>query len=279
MGNAIVLGTFDGLHLGHRAVIDAAKGHTRIAVTFRYPPKAFFTGDTELLMLPEDKEKALRGLGVDKTVMLDFGEYKDMSAEDFLFFLKNEYNPKLISCGFNYRFGKGAKGDTELLKQFCAEHGIEFVCCNEVYLEEKTLSSTLLREKIKNGDMLSASSNIYGGFGFCAEVTDGDHRGSKLGFPTINQLYPDTLVKPKFGVYQSTVIVDGKEYKAITNLGIRPTFETEKVTGETHILDYNGNLYGKRIRLRFLRFIRPERKFSSIDELKNAITNDIQLLD
>lgn len=279
MGNAIVLGTFDGLHLGHRAVIDAAKGHNRIAVTFRYPPKSFFTGNTELLMLPEDKEKALIGLGVDKTVMLDFGEYKDMSAENFLVYLKDEYNPELISCGFNYRFGKGAKGDTALLSKFCTEQGIKFVCCSEVYLEEKTLSSTLLREKIKNGDMLSASSNIYGGFGFCTEVIGGDHRGSKLGFPTINQLYPDFLVKPKFGVYQSVVTVEGKDYKSITNLGIRPTFETENITAETHIIGYNGNLYGKRIKLRLLRFIRPERRFASLDELKKAIANDIQLID
>ncbi len=278
MGNAIVLGTFDGLHLGHRAVIDAAKGHTRIAVTFRYPPKAFFTGNTELLMLPEDKEKALAGLGVDKTVMLDFGEYKDMSAEDFLAFLKNEYNPELISCGFNYRFGRGAKGDTKLLEHFCTEQGIKFVCCSEVHLEEKTLSSTLLREKIKNGDMLSASSNIYGGFGFCAEVTNGDHRGREIGFPTINQLYPDTLVTPNFGVYQSVVTIEDKDYTGITNIGIRPTFKTESVTAETHILGYNGDLYGKRIKLRLLRFIRPEKRFSSLDELKTAIVNDIQSL-
>lgn len=279
MGNAIVLGTFDGLHLGHRAVIDSAKGLNRIAVTFRYPPRSYFTMNTELLMLPEDREEALYKLGVDKVVMLDFGEYKDMSAQDFLLFLMNEYSPELISCGFNYRFGKGATGDTQLMAQFCAERGIEFVCCKEVFLEEETLSSTLLREKIKKGDISSASSNIYGGFGFCAEVINGDHRGRTIGFPTINQLYPDALVKPRFGVYQSAVNIGDKNYTGITNLGIRPTFETEKVTAETHILDYDGDLYGKTVKIHLLRFIRPEQKFASLDELKDAITNDIQSLD
>ncbi len=276
MEKAVVLGTFDGLHAGHRAVISAAEGFARTAVTFRYPPKSYFTGVKELLMTEQDRVSALQNLGVEEIAMLDFEVFRDMSAQDFLKYLLNKYSPRLISCGYNYRFGRDALGDTYLLADFCRENGIHFVCCDPISKDGHPLSSTLLRERIKNGDITFATANIYGGFGFSATVRSGDHRGTLLGYPTINQIYPDVLVKPLFGVYESQVCINGCKYRSVTNIGIRPTFRTEQVTSETFIIGYSADLYGKDVDLRLLRFIRREEKFGSVEELKAAISRDVQ---
>lgn len=279
MKTAIVLGTFDGLHAGHRAVIEKAAGFFGIAVTFDIPPKSILTGEPQLLILPDDREKRLKKLGISEVEMQSFNEVKDVRADDYLNILKQKYNPSKIVCGFNYRFGRGAEGDTKLLAEFCHNNSIEFICVPPVKKDGITVSSTNIRNLIREGKMEEAASQIYGGFSFTAPVLHGDARGRTLGFPTANQIYPEGLVKAKRGVYISRVTVDGKEYKAITNLGIRPTYQTDTVGCETFIKGFSGDIYGCDMKTELLYFIREERKFSSAEELKNAILNDVKLLD
>lgn len=276
MKNALCLGTFDGVHKGHKEVLMLPDGFKKIAVTFSLPPKAVFSGNIELIMTAEEKSKALKGLGIDEVLTLDFNEVKDMSAEEFLNLVYDKYKPAFISCGFNYRFGKGAMGNAETLKSFCKEKGITFKCLEPVKMGDSAVSSTLIRDYIKSGEIGKANALLNEPFSFEGEVIKGDSRGRTLGFPTANQRYPKELVKLKFGVYKTRVIIDGEEYSGITNIGIRPTFETDYVLSETYIKKFSNNLYGKKIKIVPLEFLREEIKFSSIDELKRQIAIDLE---
>ena len=144
MSNGIALGTFDGIHYGHRAVLDSIKEYRRIAVTFKTPPKAVLSGVSELLMTPEDKYQALYDYGIDEVYMPDFSDLRDMSPRDFLDDICKKYSPEAIACGFNYRFGKNAEGDTKFLEEYCAQKNIKFLCSNPVEINEEVISSTLI---------------------------------------------------------------------------------------------------------------------------------------
>lgn len=275
MKTAVVLGTFDGLHKGHRAVIEAAGGFYTVAVTFGIPPKAYFGSELKLLMTPKDKAEGLKALGVNEIYSLDFGKVCDISARDFLLHITEKFSPSLIVCGFNYRFGKGAAGDTGTLSSFCKRRGIDLKVIDSVG-GDNPVSSSALRALIENGDTAAANEQIYGGFGFSSPVLHGDCRGRVLGFPTVNQEFPAELILPKFGVYASKVIIDGREYESITNLGVRPTYKTDFTGCETFIKDFTGDIYGKTVTLKLLRFIRPEKKFSSNRELESTVKADIE---
>ncbi len=278
MKTAIVLGTFDGLHAGHRAVIEKATNFFSIAVTFDTPPKSVASGNKELLILPDDREERIKSLGINQVKMQSFEAVKNINADDYLAHLKREYNPDRIICGFNYRFGRGALGDTEKLSEFCLSNNIEFVCVSPVKKDDVILSATNIRKLIREGNMSEAASQMYGGFKFTAPVLHGDARGRQLGFPTANQKYPEELVKLKFGVYISRVTVDNIQYNAITNVGVRPTYQTDTINCETFIKDFSGDIYGKQMTTEFISFVRSEQRFSSVEELKNAILNDVKLL-
>lgn len=278
MKTAIALGTFDGLHRGHRAVIEKTLPFYSIAVTFRLPPKSVMGYNPELLILPDERISRLKLLGIKEVVMQDFESVRDIAAAEYLDSLKKKYNPARIVCGFNYRFGRGAQGDTKLLADFCKKNGIEFCCVPPESDGGQVVSSTLIREHIKSGNVKKAAECMYGGFSFEAPVIHGDKRGRTMGFPTANQRFPDMLVKPKFGVYISRVTIDGANYSAITNIGIRPTYKTESVNCETFINNFSGDIYGENIKTEILSFVREERKFDSIDQLKNAIQEDVSLL-
>ena len=275
MKNALCLGSFDGLHNGHRMVLSVPCGYKKTVVTFKTPPKVVMTGNTSLIMTLEDKFDALREIGADEILLLDFESVRDMEALDFLEMLNKKYHPSLISCGFNYRFGKGGRGDTEILKEYCNKNEIELQIINPVKVEENVVSSTMIRNLLQNGEIEKANSFLYKPFSYKATVVSGDKRGRTIGFPTLNQRYPDELVKIKFGVYKVNVIINGESYVGITDIGKRPTFETDYVISETYIKDFSGDLYDESIRIVPLEFLREEKKFSSLEELKKQISVDI----
>lgn len=273
-GVAVALGMFDGVHLGHQAVIkNATKDNLRsVAITFSSLP--FKTGGW--LMTKEQKEQELKALGIDEVFFLDFCEVCDMYPEEFLAYICKAFPIKKICCGFNYRFGIRAQGDTDFLKSFCEKNGIEFEVSNMVEADGQAVSSTYIRSLISDGKILAATSLLTRPFSFKAKVSRGDQRGRTIGFPTTNQVYPDDIVTPKFGVYKTKVLIDGTEYLGITNIGLRPTYRNDFVSAETFIKDYSDNCYGKEIEIILLDFIRPEKKFESIDALKAAITEDLK---
>lgn len=277
--NAIALGTFDGVHKGHRAVLNLPEGYNKIAVSFSVPPKSVLSDESELITTTEDKCRILKNINIDEIYLLDFENIRDMRASEFLEFLYKKFAPCLISCGFNYRFGKNGEGNTETLQKFCEEKGIEFKCVSPVNTGDIPVSSTLIRKMLASGEIDKANSLLTESFSFESEVISGDRRGRTIGFPTVNQRYPKELVRLKFGVYRTAVLIGEKRYSGITNIGIRPTYKSDYIISETYILNFSGNLYGKKIRIVPLEFLREEKKFSSLEELKKQIAEDIKNTD
>ena len=274
MKNAIALGTFDGVHKGHRAVLDLPEDYRKIAVTFLVPPKTVLTGETALITTTADKRRILKNIGMDEILLLDFNDVREMTPEAFLDFLKEKYDPKLISCGFNYRFGKAGQGDSNTIKEFCLKNEIAYKITEPVIEKENIISSTLIREMLRKGDVGSANKLLSEPFSFEAKVIEGDKRGRTIGFPTVNQKYPEELVKLRFGVYKTKIEFEGQEYIGITDIGIRPTYKSDFIISETYIKDFDGDLYGKILRITPFEFLRDEKKFSSLKELKKQIEID-----
>jgi len=185
---AVALGMFDGVHIGHKAVLSGAVNspYKSVAVTFSSIP--FKTGGS--IATATDKEQKLRAFGVDEVLFLEFNEVCSLSPEEFLNYLKEKYNLAKICCGFNYRFGKKAAGDTAFLSAWCKAQGIEFFECPEVLFKDKTVSSTRIKELLSAGDVQTANLLLEEEFSFSAEVQKGDARGRTWGFPTLNQRWP-----------------------------------------------------------------------------------------
>lgn len=275
MKNAVALGTFDGLHKGHLAVLNLPDCYNKIALTFEKPPKADIKGEAVCLMTFNQKKKRLEAMGF-RVEKLRFGEVSDISAEDFLLKIKEEFNPSLISCGFNYRFGKGGRGDTALLKSFCGENGIDLMVCEPVEEGGALISSSRIRDLVNKGKIGEANSLLGTPFSFEGEVLHGDGRGKGLGFPTINQRFPEEMILPKKGVYFTAIETDGKRYFGITDIGNRPTYPVDYIISETYIDDFSGDLYGKPVKIELLDFLRSEKKFNSPEELTDRINDDIK---
>ena len=275
MKTAIALGTFDGVHIAHRFVLSIPNEYKKVAVTFEAPPKMEFGQNFQLLMSFSKRQEILKGLGFSEIEILDFGEVKNTEPILFLEFLFQKFKPSLISCGFNYRFGKNGAGDIELLKSFCEQKGIGCRICQAVTKNGEIVSSTVIRNLLKNGEIQKANELLGSEFSFTAPVDHGDERGRKIGFPTLNQRYPEDLVKIKFGVYKTKVLFEGRAYDGITNIGIRPTFESEYVISETYIKNFSGDLYEREVEIIPIEFLREEIKFASLEELKKQIEKDI----
>lgn len=277
MKTAVALGTFDGLHTAHRDVLNLPDDYKKVAVTFKIPPKMVISGQNELLLSEADKYRCLRELGIDEIITLDFNKVRNDSPENFLSFLKNQIGADYITCGFNYRFGKNGAGNTDLLKCFCDKNSIELRVSQPHLLDDNNpLSASYIRSLLKNGEVEKANGLLYQPFSFTATVEKGDQRGRTIGFPTINQKYPDNLVKLRFGVYKTVVLIDGEKYDAITDIGVRPTYKTDFIISETFIKNFSGDLYGKEITIIPVRFLRDEKKFNSLAELKEQINKDLE---
>lgn len=278
---AIALGFFDGLHLAHiqviRPVLDVyrEKGFVPCVLLFdKHPQSVLSDCEVPFLLENEKRNSILASLGV-KTLFLEFDGIKNLSPEEFVKnILVEKYNAGLVSCGYNYRFGKKAQGNVELLGKLGEQYGFEVSVCENTRLDNESVSSSAIRKAIQNGDIVKANKMLGRPFSFSAEVFDGDHRGRLLGAPTINQYLPKGIAVPKFGVYASVAVIDGKEMPSVTNIGNRPTFDGVSVRSETYIIDYNGDLYGKTVEVRLFDFIRAEKKFADANELKAQIASD-----
>ena len=273
--NAIALGTFDGLHIAHMAVLNNAKqsGFAPICITFKATPKHMLKNKKGNMLLSfKEKKKLLKEMGF-KVKTLNFNKVKNKTAEEFLKFLNKKYSPKVICCGFNYKFGKNALGDSTLLKDYFKDIA-KVIVCDETKINGGTVSSSKIREYIKTGEIEKANEMLGYEFSFTNRVIKGDKRGRTIGFPTINQKYNGELVVPRFGAYITKTVIDNKEYSSITNIGLRPSFKTKGILVETHIIDFNKNAYNKKAKIKFVSFLRDETKFNSIEELKKQLEQD-----
>lgn len=285
-GSVVALGSFDGLHIGHMAVINAAKniaahtGATPLICTFlEHPMKVLRGAAPPALFTGAVKDEAFRNTGVE-VYKLDFALVKDMEPEAFFEdILVKTLHVKGVCCGFNYTFGSHGAGTPELLQKYCEEEGIVFSDSDPTTLDGDTVSSTRIRKALEEGNVELAARMLGRPFKFRQEVVNGDHRGRTWGIPTINQPYPEELVTPRYGVYMSRCTVDGRNYYGATNIGVRPTVgEGQAVSSETNLLDYEGDLYGKFVDISLLRFLRPEKKFDNFTSLELQIKSDISTI-
>jgi riboflavin kinase/FMN adenylyltransferase len=256
---AVALGDFDGMHLAHKTVVTGADDVIIYCVNNRF----------SLL------QKSIFERRYPNTVFADFEQLKNMTADEFINdILVGRFHAGMILCGFNFRFGKNAMWSAHDLRQLLDEKDIWVRILEHLDYGDKPISSTRIRSSILNGDIEQANEMLGYNFVFENEVLSGDQRGRTIGYPTINQHLPEGLVIPKFGVYESRALVDGKSYKAFTNIGIRPTWQVDEPLCETHIFDYNGDLYGKTVPIELVRYMRGEKKFASLEELKEQLIND-----
>lgn len=272
---AAALGSFDGLHLGHRQVIGntlSAPGLRPAVITFQQNPSVSLQKKpVPLLTTNEQKLALLEEMGVEVVYLLPFDRIRDMEPEDFVEALYRICRVRALSCGFNFRFGKNGRGDAGLLKELCREKGISLSVTPPVSVAGETVSSTRIRACLEQGDVQQAGQLLGRPFGYDFEVTHGRKLGRTWGTPTINQPFPAGYVLPRFGVYASLVEVEGQKYYGVTNIGVKPTVGSDCALSETWIPEFSGDLYGKKVPVELLDFIRPERKFDSLDQLKNEI--------
>lgn len=272
----IVLGKFDGVHIGHKKLILKA-----VEIAERENLKtliyAMENDNTFTITNRQEKEEILKILGADeviiKTLDMDF-----MSMEPNVFVknvLKEELSASWVVVGNNFRFGKNRSADAKDLKNLCNENHINAVVMDMVCVSDEPVSSTLIRTFIENGEVHKAMLYLGRPYSIKSKVSQGKHLGVKLGFPTAN-IYPSNLcLVPKKGVYATKTIIDGKEYKSITNVGTNPTFETDKeIKIETHIFECEKTLYGKEIQIDFVHYIRSEQKFQNENELILQVEKD-----
>ena len=265
----MLLGGFDGLHLGHRRLLSCAKqSGLPIGLMAIVGNKA-----QENLFTFAERETIFRENGADFVFELPFGEIKDLSPQAFLEKLTAEFNPKLFVCGADFSFGANALGTPEMIKQQ-GQVRVEIQPLIEMYGEK--ISSRAIKNLLKEGEIEKANGLLGERFFLIGEVVKDRQIGRTLGFPTANIAYPKEKFPLQQGVYETRVCVDGKTYKGITNYGARPTFNDGQVLTETYLDGFDGNLYGKTLKIEFARYLRPVQKFESADVLKAQLQTDIR---
>ena len=278
-GRAVALGLFDGVHEGHisviRDMVRYAASHNLVSCvqTFINIPKS----DGSQLTTVEEKLEILTSLGVDEMLVLDYNSVKDVEAEDFITdHIMVRMGAETVFCGEDFRFGRGAAGDAALLSSSGAKYGFGVDICKELMRDGRIVSSTWLRELLKQGDV-NKYSDLTGGryFSYSGTVVHGKELGRQLGFPTANLLIPEEKTVVRRGVYASRITLGRQILYGVTNVGLRPTVEdADADICETCIFDFDEDIYGARIKVELISFIRPETRFGSADELMECVTAD-----
>lgn len=276
--SAIALGSFDGLHRGHRKVISLAlagaeQGLAPTVLTFEENPKAGAHGFGGMLLPEQEKIRLLEKMGIAQLYLLSFDSIKGLAPQEFVSgVLAGVCKARLACCGFNFTFGRGGTAGSVDLRRLCGPLGIETTVAGAVLAEGEPISSTRIRRLLEEGRADEAARLLGRPFGYESPVLAGRKLGRRLGAPTLNQAVPQELVRPKFGVYVSAVSFGGTITCGVTNVGVKPTVGSDAVLAETWMPGYGGpDLYGQTVRVDLLNFLRPERKFGSLGELSEEI--------
>jgi len=281
--SAVALGKFDGVHLGHQAILEELKkGKDKdtktVVITFSVSPEAVLS-DKKLKYIMTDREKQeyFECRGIDNLIDIKLDkEFLNISAQDFAEkYLSERLGAVKVVCGKNFRFGRKRQGTADFLCDIGKRLGFETKIIDYVTIAEKEISSTRIRAEILKGNMELANKMLGHKYSVTGIVGHGRELGRTFGFPTINIQPPSDKILPPNGVYVSECIISEEHRRAVTNLGIKPTVGGRKIGIETNIFDYSGNLYGQEITVQFLKFLRAEKKFESVYELQQQIEKDI----
>ena len=282
--SCITIGNFDGLHRGHQAIIECMVRNAKlqkkpvIVVTFFPNPADFFNSKTNAFYLcsPEEKSARLRQMGVDSVITFQFDrDFANLSPRQFLSKLKNSLGLGVLVVGRDFALGKDRKGTLPVIKALGRELDFTVEMIQPVNLGTEVISSTRIRQSLDEGDVELAAKLLGRHYSIPGVVTHGSDRGSRIGLPTANIKHWPHKKLPAVGVYASYVHVLGQTHKGMTNVGYRPTFEDQKQPSiETHILDFDENIYGERMAVKFVKKIRDEQKFSGVEAFLAQIERD-----
>lgn len=276
MKRVVILGNFDGVHIGHQNLIKEAikyaNSHNLESVVYTF---STLPSNKKYLMTVDEKISAIKDLGVDRVYVEDFFDVKNYTPQEFVKeILKGKLNAIKVFCGYNYTFGNNKSGNVNLLSEL-----IDTTVINEIKVDGIRTSSSTIREYIENGNLELANKLLGKPFQICGEVIHGKKLGRVLGFPTAN-IRPNALkINIPLGVYGVKLKIEGydKIYTAIMNIGRTPTItNNNQVISETNILDFNEDIYGKKITVYLYKMIREEKKFENIEKLKEQMTKDKQ---
>ncbi len=282
---AVALGIFDGVHLGHRLILDTAKSFSekglKFAVfTFKTASVKTKHGKTyEYLYTETQKNYILEKLGAEYICSPDITAIKNMSGEQFAKeILAEKMNAGAVVCGENFRFGKDASCGAEDIAAFGKKYGFEVIVCKTLEKNGEKISSGKIKDYLRNGELSKANELLGERYFILGEVVTGNRIGRTINFPTLNQLFEERQVVPKKGAYATTTEILGKDYCAVTNIGVKPTVESNiKPLAETHVMDFSGDIYGKTVKTEFTGFLREEKKFPSLKHLKEQIQSDLNM--
>ncbi|KAB2907747.1 MAG: bifunctional riboflavin kinase/FAD synthetase [Ignavibacteriales bacterium] len=284
----LTVGTFDGVHLGHQALLNILKekakasGSRSMILTFDPHPRevVFKGGDIKLLMTTAEKLRVFEDLGIDEVFIINFThEFSELTADEFFSkFILNGTGIEEIIVGHDHKFGKDRKGDESFIRSLAQKLGFKVTYVEAVMQNQSNISSTQVRKRLAEGDVRGAAELLGREYEIFGEVVHGDKRGRDLGFPTANlECDSENKILPASGVYAALVELDGKTMKGVVNVGRRPTFNLKDLAVEVHLLDFPGyDLYGKNLRVRFTDRIRGEMRFIAKDDLVQQIKKDIE---
>lgn len=286
LATVVSVGTFDGLHKGHQAIISrltsiaAEHNLAGVVLTFDPHPRYALHKDNEklkLLSTTEEKMEQLASYGVDYACIINFTkEFSQIAYEDFIkFYLVDALGASQIVIGFDHRFGENRSGDHQTLLSLKDKYGFEAVEIKALYENNIEISSTKIRNFIQEGSIEQANALLGYDYALSGSVISGAQKGKELGYPTVNlQVAGAGKLVPAQGVYFVRVEIDGKYYYGMCNIGVKPTFGKQEQTIETHIFDFDRDIYGKKIKISFHSFIRQEQKFENIGLLKTQLDRD-----
>ncbi len=280
---AVALGFFDGFHIGHKKLFEVlnanASGIKKVVFTFKNHPDNLLGFDTKYILTNEERLEFFRNYGIDDVYFIEFNKKimqmdKDRFIEEILI---DKLNISVVVVGYDFTFGYMAEGDSKYLCEKLHQFGRKCIVIDPVMYQEHIVSSTLIRRLILEGNIKLANCMLGFHFFISGTVKKGNRLGKKMGFPTINIKFDKEKIVPKKGVYVTNTIIDDKRYLSITNVGTNPTVSaSENIKIETHVLGVDKDLYGKQVKIEFIDFVREEKKFSNINELKNQIAQDVE---
>lgn len=272
---AVAVGTFDGIHSGHKKVLESTvlSGNFPVALVINRKKDE---NSPPAITTKNRRDELMESLGIKCILDIDLEDIYFLSPVEFVEdFLKKGLGAVSVSCGFNFKYGKNAAGDTALLKKLCEQKGIELCVAPPENYEGAPISSTRIRAAVEEGKMHDAAKMLSRYFSFDFPVLQGDKIGRTLDMPTINQAFPKGFILPKVGVYAVNVNIEGKNYKGVCNIGPRPTIDRTEFRAETNIIGFSGDLYGKRPRISLVEYIRETKKFPSLLALREEVARNI----
>ncbi|KUO52276.1 MAG: hypothetical protein APF76_04370 [Desulfitibacter sp. BRH_c19] len=283
----VILGNFDGVHLGHRELIQKSveqsmnKKGKSIIYTFSPHPEQLLSPDSfsGYITSPNIKEQLLEECGIDILIYHPFSkEFSLKTPEEFIKdYLVRYLKPKKVFVGFNFSFGRGGKGNPAVLSELGKKYNFQTQVEPPVYLNQLPISSSRIRQCLEVGDINLAKSLLGYWPKLEGRVVSGDKMGRQLGFPTANLFINNDIILPKTGVYATYTTLDGEKYKSVTNIGFKPTFSAKSLSVEIHILNFTKNLYGENLQISFVQKLRDEKRFTNVNELKQQISFDVNI--